>query len=88
MPDVQLDPHEFRHTGRPRLWGKANVIKFALLALAIVIGASWILLTAEDANPAMFGVIALMTWPWVLIIGAAIGHLVPSFYFSDDDKKR
>ncbi len=85
MPDLDLEPHEFRPSGRPRLWGKRMVIQFGLVALGILAGAVWLLVSRSDAiDPAALWLFALFTWPWVLVIGAAIGHLAPQFYFQDD----
>jgi hypothetical protein len=84
MPELDLEPHEYRPKGRLRLWGRRMVLQMAALCLAIVVGATWAMVSRRDAPWEVFALFAMFTWPWLIIIGAAIGYLAPGFFFQDD----
>ena len=84
MPDLDLEPHEYRQPGKPRLWGKRTVVQMAGVCLTIVILATWGMIVRGDAPWEVFALFALFTWPWLVVVGAAIGYLLPQFFFVDD----
>lgn len=85
MPDLELEPHEFRPRGQKRLWSRRTVIQFGLVALCVEAIAVAIFLGRPDVvGPVGFWLIAALTWPWVFIVGAVVGYLSPATFFMDD----
>jgi hypothetical protein len=67
------------------MWGKRMVIQMGLVALFVLAGAVAIFLSRRDViDPAALWLIAALTWPWVFVMGAAVGHLWPHQFFADD----
>jgi len=61
------------------------VIQFALVALVCEGIMVAVLLGRPDIiDPTTLALVAMFTWPWLVVVGAAIGYLVPHFFFADD----
>lgn len=87
MPDIDLEPHEYRPRGAPRIWSRGMVLKFGLVALAFEALMWWVLLGRPDViSPNALVVVVLITgWP-IFLLGAVAAHLSPAFFFQDDKK--
>lgn len=66
------------------MWSTKLVIQFAVVVLCIEAIAVVVMLTSpQPVDGWVLLMIALLTWPWMLFFGAALGYLIPQYFFSD-----
>jgi hypothetical protein len=89
MPDIDLEPHQYRQRGKPRLWPRKLVIQFAVVVTVLEAIAVAVLMGRPDLiDGTTLFVVAMLTWPWLFFLGIAVGYLVPQAFFSEDANAR